>query len=231
VNAEEWSSCSNPITMFDGIRGRVGERKCRLFTVACCRRADPTLSACAEARVAVETTERYVDGLASSSELEAASNAAREAVYRPFIRPASPDAGDSETSHIARIARWASETRTWAERPGEPWWYGATLIAGNESDLRRQKPNDNWRSWSSCIIRCIFGNPFRPVAFDPKWRTEDVLGLSRGIYEDRAFDRLPLLADALMDAGCDDEQVLAHCRNNGPHARGCWVVDLVLGKE
>jgi hypothetical protein len=81
------------------------------------------------------------------------------------------------------------------------------------------------------LIRCIFGNPFRPVAFDSRWRTEDVLGLARGIYEDRAFDRLPLLADALMDAGCDDQQVLGHCRSEGPHARGCWVVDLALGKE
>ena len=58
-----------------------------------------------------------------------------------------------------------------------------------------------------------------------------MLGLARGIYEDRAFDRLPLLADALMDAGCADEQILAHCRSEGPHVRGCWVVDLVLGKE
>jgi hypothetical protein len=81
------------------------------------------------------------------------------------------------------------------------------------------------------LVRDIFGNPFRPVAFDPRWRTEDTVGLARGIYEDRAFDRLPLLADALMDAGCADEQVLSHCKSEGPHVRGCWVVDLVLDKE
>jgi hypothetical protein len=80
-------------------------------------------------------------------------------------------------------------------------------------------------------LRDLFANPFRPVAFDPRWRTEDTFGLARGIYEGRAFDRLPLLADALMDAGCADEQVLSHCRSEGPHVRGCWVVDLVLGKE
>jgi hypothetical protein len=77
----------------------------------------------------------------------------------------------------------------------------------------------------------IFGNPFQPSAFDPRWRTADAVGLARGIYEDRAFDRLPLLADALMDAGCADDQMVGHCRGDGPHARGCWVVDLVLGKE
>ena len=79
--------------------------------------------------------------------------------------------------------------------------------------------------------RCIFGNHFRPIVFDPKWRTEDVLGLALGIYEDRAFDRLPMLADALRDAGCDDEQILGHCQSDGPPVRGCWVVDLVLGLE
>ena len=81
------------------------------------------------------------------------------------------------------------------------------------------------------VLREIVGNPFRPSVLDPHWRTGDVLGLARGIYEDRAFDRMPLLADALMDAGCDDEQVIGHCRGEGPHVRGCWVVDLVLGKE
>jgi len=81
------------------------------------------------------------------------------------------------------------------------------------------------------FFRDIFSNPFRPVTFDPRWRTSDAVGLARAIYDDRTFDRLPILADALIDAGCDDEQVLAHCRSEGPHVRGCWVVDLVLGRE
>jgi hypothetical protein len=84
------------------------------------------------------------------------------------------------------------------------------------------------QSW---LLREIVPNPFRPVAFDPRWRTADVTALARGIYEDRAFDRLPLLADALMDAGCDHEDILAHCRSEGPHVRGCWVVDLALDKK
>jgi len=81
------------------------------------------------------------------------------------------------------------------------------------------------------IFRDIVGNPLDRVAFDPRWRTEDTLGLARGIYMDRAFIRLPLLADALMDAGCADDRLVGHCRSTGPHTRGCWVVDLVLGKE
>ncbi|MBN9122480.1 MAG: hypothetical protein J0I06_25605 [Planctomycetes bacterium] len=77
----------------------------------------------------------------------------------------------------------------------------------------------------------MLGNPFRPAVFDPAWRTSDVLALTRGIYDDRAFDRMPILADALQDAGCADEDVLNHCRDrNAPHARGCWVVDCILDK-
>src|SRR5207244_889434 len=81
------------------------------------------------------------------------------------------------------------------------------------------------------LCRCIFGNPFRPVTVNPEWLTSTVIELARGIYDERAFDRLPILGDALQDAGCDNEDVLNHCRGDGPHARGCWVVDLVLGKE
>jgi hypothetical protein len=82
------------------------------------------------------------------------------------------------------------------------------------------------------LLRDVFGNPFRPVAFDPAWRTSDVLLLARGIYEERAFDRMPILADALQDAGCDNDDILSHLREaNATHVRGCWALDLVLEKE
>ena len=79
-------------------------------------------------------------------------------------------------------------------------------------------------------LRCVFGNPFRPTAFDPTWRTPTVVAIAAGAYADRAFDRLPILADALEDAGCDAAELLAHLRGPGPHARGCWALDAVLGK-
>ena len=83
----------------------------------------------------------------------------------------------------------------------------------------------------ACLIRDIRGNPFRPVSFSPDWRTSDVMLLANGIYAERAFDRMPILADALEEAGCDHADILAHCRGDGPHVRGCWVIDLLLGKE
>ncbi|MDY3563323.1 hypothetical protein R5W23_004824 [Gemmata sp. JC673] len=82
------------------------------------------------------------------------------------------------------------------------------------------------------LVRDIFGNPFRPVTFSPSWRTDTALSLAQGMYDSRDFGAMPILADALQDAGCDNGDVLDHCRDpKGIHVRGCWVVDLVLGKS
>ena len=82
------------------------------------------------------------------------------------------------------------------------------------------------------LARDIFGNPFRPVAFSPAWRTDTAVSLARGMYESREFSAMPILADALQDAGCDNDDILNHCRDaKQVHVRGCWVTDLVLGKE
>jgi hypothetical protein len=81
------------------------------------------------------------------------------------------------------------------------------------------------------FVRDIFGNPFRPAKIAPEWLTSTVVALATGIYKERAFDRMPILADALQDAGCDNTDVLNHCRTDAPHVRGCWVIDFLLGKE
>ncbi|HJZ91323.1 MAG TPA: hypothetical protein VKE40_10660 [Gemmataceae bacterium] len=100
-----------------------------------------------------------------------------------------------------------------------------------ETEADHEQTRCQIRRTTAHLLRDVFGNPFRRAAFDPRWRTSEVVGRARDIYEDRSFDRMPVLANALMDAGCADEQVLGHCRGEGPHVRGCWVVDLVLGKE
>jgi hypothetical protein len=81
------------------------------------------------------------------------------------------------------------------------------------------------------LLRDIIGNPFRPAAVNPVWRTPTAVQLAQAIYEARDFAALPLLADALEEAGCDDAGVLAHCRQGGEHARGCFAVDAVLGRK
>ena len=80
----------------------------------------------------------------------------------------------------------------------------------------------------------MFGNPFRPPAIDPAWlawNNRTVPKLAQTIYDDRRYDVMPILGDALEDAGCTDERIIEHCRGSEPHVRGCWVVDLILGKN
>jgi hypothetical protein len=80
------------------------------------------------------------------------------------------------------------------------------------------------------LLRDIFGNPVRPVTLSPSWRTATVVSLAQQMYDARDFSAMPILADALQDAGCDTDDILDHCRRPGEHVRGCWAVDLVLGK-
>jgi hypothetical protein len=101
----------------------------------------------------------------------------------------------------------------------QAWDVGLPFERADEYDLIRVS-----------LLRDIFGNPFRPVAFDPSWRTSTAVALASQMYESREFSAMPILADALQDAGCEDADILGHCRGPGPHVRGCWVVDLVLGK-
>ena len=95
-------------------------------------------------------------------------------------------------------------------------------------------PRDVERAVQSDLLRCIFGTLFRPVVLNPLWLAWNdgaIQKMAHVIYADRTFDRLPLLADALEDAGCTDSAILGHCRDGGEHVRGCWVVDLLLGKQ
>jgi hypothetical protein len=99
-------------------------------------------------------------------------------------------------------------------------WFAA-FAEGIAKEHRAQVPN----------LRDIIGNPFRPVIIDPAWRTAGVIEQARTIYDDQAFDRMPQLADTPAQAGCHGADILDHCREPGEHVRGCWVVDLLLGKE
>jgi hypothetical protein len=97
------------------------------------------------------------------------------------------------------------------------------------ADLTNPLTEPRWRSIE--LIRDLFGNPFRPVTIDPAWLTRNVIAIAEGIYEDRAFDGMPILADILEESGCDDAAILEHCRSPAEHVRGCWVIDAILGKE
>jgi hypothetical protein len=98
-------------------------------------------------------------------------------------------------------------------------------MRGSEDISRREK------SQQSALVHDIVGNPFRPLSCQSSWLTSTVTPLARAVYEGRHFEDMPILADALEDAGCDNADVLSHCRQPGEHVRGCWVVDMLLGKQ
>ncbi|HEV3436705.1 MAG TPA: hypothetical protein VG122_05060, partial [Gemmata sp.] len=117
---------------------------------------------------------------------------------------------------------------------------GSKVVPGYIAWLTRSATNPEkyqaGNQWQACpeqarLARCVFGNPFRPITINSSWLTSTVLALANGIYEEKAFDRMPILADALQDAGCDNENILNHCRQPGDHIRGCWAIDLLLAKQ
>jgi hypothetical protein len=132
--------------------------------------------------------------------------------------------------HLGWQWRWGTNATGWQD------WYTLCRVARSAAEsLAKSIPWQEARQLAGPLLHDIFGPlPFRLVAADPTWMSWNggtVVKLARGIYDDRAFDRLPILADALTEAGCDNADILAHCRQPGPHVRGCWVVDLLLGKE
>jgi len=207
----EWLACEDPKPMVAHIRSSGSARKLRLFACACCYRVytdgdGPEFDG-------VTISERYADGQATDEELKQAEDDLDCGDYRYGPADYATSGEIDAVLGAAAAATWIVEYNAAHHHPGPG------LLADQE------------RLAQAVLLRDIFGNPFRPVAVDPAWLTSAVVALAGGIYADRAFDRLPILADALQDAGCDSDDVLDHCRGPGPHVRGCWVVDLLLGKS
>jgi hypothetical protein len=204
---DEWERGTSASKLLDVLdrskKRRPSLRKCRLFAVACLALRLDTHKY-PWARWALEFTERLADEPVPEGEhlmIRA------ELLAACVVSPDSMFVSDLLNMHLEERGR--TPTRTTA------------LLAAvvHEPQLAVAR------------LRDIVGNPFRPVALEPAWLTADVVALARGIYDERAFDRMPILADALQDSGCANEDVLNHCRDpNQTHVRGCWVVDLLLGK-
>jgi hypothetical protein len=209
----DWLTATDPMPVLEYLRDKSSDRKLRLLGVACARASWNRLED-DRSRRAVETAELYADGEVDASVLETVNDGAWD--VRDELWDANP-ASDDDRLWLAEGAGIITSE--------DGWW--TRLFSRNrmleEYPFRLPMP-------AHCdLARCLFGNPFRPVAFDPAWRGESAAALATGIYAERAFDRLPILADALEEAGCDHPDVLTHCRNPGIHARGCWVIDAILG--
>jgi hypothetical protein len=214
VTEVEWQALSLPWAIVGPWAEAFGPRRRRLLTAAAVRYLFADLEESPPQAIAV--AEDHADGVASRRALgegraairsELSELAGTEAIVRPIgLAYRMADSLCSSTPLTA-----FGELRDFATGIG---------MTGS----------DDWR----CLcdrLRDLIGNPFRPPRYDPAWRTADVLALARAAYDSREFVALPILADALADAGCDDGDILGHLRGPGPHVRGCWALDLVLGKD
>jgi hypothetical protein len=211
-------------------RSRSIKRKERLLGVACCRRIWSLIAD--DVRHCVEIAERFADDAATSEDLRAA----REKALAKWI----PSGGwDSATKACELICAETADAHFFlkdavvaAVTPRR-----AALGFVNRGLTNAEIATDKALVEAEAAkhreyIRDLFGNPFRKQPkFNKKWRTSTAVALAKQMYESRDFSTMPILADELQDAGCENEEILNHCRQAGEHVRGCWVVDQVLGKE
>jgi hypothetical protein len=210
----EWLAAAHPNPMLSFLWMKGDERKPRLLAVACFRRA--VAHECAKAfeepdeqlidlTKRIDFAERIADGLAVAPD-----EREHRLELHSSILPGASSPLEWAAHNIADPSAWDAMSGVMLALADE--WSDAEAVHG------------------AALVRDVYGNPFCPVALDSSWLASSVVALAEGIYQERAFDRMPILADALQDAGCDNADILNHCRGEGPHIRGCWVVDLLLGK-
>lgn len=203
----EWLACVDPHPMLAHLGPKANPRRLRLFAVACCRRI-PNLQGDEVWTNAYHLAERHADRLVSDKRLRDA----RKVVRREVV---ARSGGEHHLVHLP-VGGWLLSP--------DPPYVAIALVVSDLSGVPIPQ---------AALLRCIFGNPFRPPPVIPpavlKWNGGAVRKLAGSIYEHRTFDQLPVLADALEEAGCTDAELLTHCRSGGEHARRCWVLDLLRG--
>lgn len=152
---------------------------------------------------------------------------AADGFYEKMALHAEGEVADWEMQGILQAATTA-DARGRLRALIDAWmWTASRVWQQDESEVHMLAE----RKQQAELVRDLFGNPFRLCACDSSWSTSTVLALASGIYEEKAFDRMPILADALQDAGCENDAILDHCRGPGTHVRGCWVLDLLLSRN
>jgi len=269
VDEAEWLTCNDPEPMLEFVRGKLSERKLRLFACACCRRIEHLLTK--DGRKAIRAAERFADGLLGSEELlqenEHVARAARGRAGRWRIRDqrertvtaAAFWATSQDEQAVRMTAREAAEAlavlrveecaggrsvSVWVNEAGPMVGYrrkaDGRVAKEREREWEariRQACADVWwteRGAQAELLRCIAAPPSCSFDLATSWRQWEggvVVRIAETLYNHRLFADLPILADALEDAGCDNADILSHCRSAGLHVRGCWILDLLLGKE
>jgi hypothetical protein len=213
--------------MFRFLGGDLSERKLRLFACACCRRL-------------WDDFEGYEGGLGPEW-----GRAMIEMFRRPLLVAEAYADSQASESEMLEAGGWRNDFGGWADEGPEFAYIACTgdaeelrgitaqvLYHGSNLDAKQE------RKVQASLLRDVFGNPFRPVVFDPGWRTPAVVSLAEAAYEERSLpagtlipSRLAVLSDALEEAGCTNADLLGHLRSPGPHVRGCWAVDLVRAAQ
>jgi hypothetical protein len=206
------------------MRTKVGRRKLRLFACGCCRLLwgqmhDPRL------REAVEAAERFAEGQGSKEELDSLHTTLRRLTWGAY-QPGDP-----------RVRERTAAAMAVATTHAQPFEAAITMTVYPDALAGRKLGKMKGDEALCHLLRCVFGNPFRPVSLDPAWRTPGLRALAEAAYQERSLPdgaldatRLGVLADALEDAGCAEVALVEHCRSPGLHVRGCWVVDLLTGR-
>jgi hypothetical protein len=217
MTEEEWLHGGELEVMLGYLRGKASLRKRRLFACACCRRVWSLIDDDRDHK-AIESCEAMVDlRRITQAQLFAAIPLGR---FRTTLTGSMLCGDASATANHAQALVWG---------PGYQERYNAGSVF---AAIAYAKAAGAAEGRAQCrLLREIFGNPFRSAADDTAWRTTTVVQLAKVIYQDRQFEELSVLADALEEAGCADGDLVAHCREPGGHVRGCWALDWILGKK
>jgi hypothetical protein len=236
----EWLECKDPKKMLEFLGGKVGDRKDRLLSLAFCRRYRSLLTD-HRSQMAFEVVERLADGLANHNEVVAAIDATLHALQDTEAAARRTYVEDDGK----QVVFFPSFVGMFQFSRGSSEWdqhYNAHLGSAilrffPPQNVQVERPAATEHIAQAILVLDIFGNPFRPVLIDPKCLTPTVTSLAAAAYEERSLPsgeldptRLAVLADALEEAGCQDQSVLDHLRSPGPHVRGCWPLDLILGR-
>jgi hypothetical protein len=213
----EWLACGDPESLRRHVCARASERKLRLFAADCFRNVMRLLPDPRQHQ-AIATLDELAEGTADPTARRQAAGLSRRAFAEFPSRFGQPSPIPVDDPHFVGLMLYR-------EFMSSSLAHHATRVSAGLADGADERERQIF------VFRDIFGNPFRPVAFDPAWRTDTAMSLAQTMYESRDFSAMPILADAFQDAGCTNDDVLNHCRGPGPHVRGCWIVDLVLGKS
>jgi hypothetical protein len=233
VTEADWLASTDPVPMLVYLRGRPSDRKLRLFAVACCRRiwhllTDP------RSRRAVEVVEDYADGTVGDDELRLAvigADSVAEGRVASATEVADLALATAALAALNATARDAMRAADYAAANAAAATFHAATAAQAASAAAVRAVE---RRGQAELLVEVFGNPFRHPSVAPElfaWSDGMLPRLAQTIYEEKSFERMPILADALEDASCDNLDLIDHCRREDEHIRGCWAVDLLLGKE